>query len=362
MLLNKKIFVAASALAVVTWCASPLSAQRGGGGGQRRGQEQGQSQGQARGGGERRAAPQTRPEAQRPAPQQAARPQQEQRAQQEQRPQQQAAPQRSSGAQARQAPQARPEAQRAAPQQAQRPQQFTQQAPAQRFGGSAQTRQAPQVRPDAQRPVQPQAQRPQQFASQQPQRFAQPRQSAPAPTYRNAAPTYRGTVTSGNRTYRAAQGYYTQRYYTQPHYVSYAYTVRRPVFVQPYYAFRPYFSLSFGIHVGYGVSYPFSYWDPYASYNYRLGIQPGYNSRTYYTRVGGLSFEIDPYDAEVYIDGDFVGYASDFAPEQMPLTLLAGRHRVELASPGYQDVSFDITVVAGQVIPYQGTLPYEYDR
>jgi hypothetical protein len=74
--------------------------------------------------------------------------------------------------------------------------------------------------------------------------------------------------------------------------------------------------------------------------------------------VGGLSFEIDPYDAEVYIDGDFVGYASDFGPEQMPLTLLSGRHHVDLASPGYQDVSFDITVVAGQVIPYQGTLPY----
>jgi monoamine oxidase len=65
---------------------------------------------------------------------------------------------------------------------------------------------------------------------------------------------------------------------------------------------------------------------------------------------------------ETYVDGDFIGYASDFGPEQMPLTLLSGRHHVDLAAPGYQDVSFDITVVAGQVIPYQGTLPFGFDR
>jgi len=144
--------------------------------------------------------------------------------------------------------------------------------------------------------------------------------------------------------------------------VVHPYVVRRPVFVQPYYAFRPRFTLSFGFHVGYGTSYPFSYWDPYAFYNYHLGIQPGYSYSTYYNRVGGVSFEIDPYDAEVYIDGDFVGYASDFGPEQMPLTLQSGRHHVDLAAPGYQDVSFDITVVPGQVIPYQGTLPFGHER
>jgi hypothetical protein len=339
MLLNKKLFVAAGALAAVTWCATPLYAQqRGHSGSQGRGQSQSQQgqqgqQGQSRSGGERRAVPtpQTRPEAQRPAPPQAQRSQQAS-PQQAQRPQQQVAPQRFGGVQPRQAPPA--QMQRPAPSQAFRSQQSApQQAPAQRFGN-----------------------------------VAQPRPSAPVQAYRgavpanrNVAPTYRGAAvpSSAHYAYRgAAQGYYSPHYYSQPYYAVHPYVARRAVFVQPYYAFRPYFSLSFGFHVGYGVAYPFSYWDPYAFYNYHLGIQPGYNYQTYYNRVGGVSFEIDPYDAEVYVDGDFVGYASDFGPEQMPLTLQAGRHHVDLSAAGYQDVSFDITVVSGQVIPYQGSLPF----
>jgi len=338
MRFNTKLSVTAGALAVVMWCASPVYAQRGraGGQGQGQGRERGQSQqsqpqqSQSRG-GERRATPtpQGRPEAQRPVERMAP--------QQIQRPQEQAAPQRfGGGAQPRQ--QSREQVQRA-----------PQPVAPQRFSGSVtQRQQAPAYvqRPEIQQRSQ-----------------AVPRQVAPAqtyrgtasPAYRNASPAYR---TGSNYGYGASRGYYSTRYYSQPYYVVHPYVVRRPVFVQPYYAFRPYFSLSFGLHVGYGVSYPFSYWDPFAFYNYHLGIQPGYNYRTYYSRVGGISFEIDPYDAEVYVDGDFVGYASDFDPSQMPLTLQAGRHRVDLSSPGYQDVSFDITVVAGQVIPYQGTLPY----
>jgi PEGA domain len=85
---------------------------------------------------------------------------------------------------------------------------------------------------------------------------------------------------------------------------------------------------------------------------YRGGYSP------YYSRVGGLSFNIDPYDANVYIDGEYVGMADDVSPGQMPLTLHAGRHHVDLQAEGFGPVSFDITVIAGQVIPYAGTLPY----
>ncbi len=71
-----------------------------------------------------------------------------------------------------------------------------------------------------------------------------------------------------------------------------------------------------------------------------------------------MSFEIDPYDAAVFIDGEYVGIAADFSSGQMPLTLAAGRHRVHLRAQDFMTVSFDITVVAGQVIPYAGTMPY----
>lgn len=153
-------------------------------------------------------------------------------------------------------------------------------------------------------------------------------------------------------------------------YNSYNYVARRPVFVQPYYSFRPRFSLGFGIYAGYSVGYPYSYYDPYGFYNYGVGVLPGYSStyRTYssgsgssygssYDQIGGLSFDIDPVDASVFIDGQYIGVAADFSSAQMPLTMAAGRHHIDLRAQGFMTVSFDITVVAGQVIPYEGSMP-----
>lgn len=348
---TRKVLVAATALATVTWLAAPVAAQRGRGGDRgSSSQAQGQQGGNPRSGGERRAAQprQEMPREQAPAPQR----------------EQAQAPQRAQGPR----PEARPQPQAQPPQRAQgaRPQQVQpqQQQQGQRYGGGgAQPRQyVPQSQPQQTQRyggAQPRQVAPSQVQRPSEQRYAVPRQVQP--NRPGSSQSYRGP--SNSYVYRPSQGYHTQRYYSQPSWAVHSYVVRRPVFVQPYYAFRPRLTLSFGFHVGYGFSYPFSYWDPYAFYNYNLGIRPGYtNYSTYYNRVGGVSFEIDPYDAEVYVDGDFIGYASDFGPEQMPLTLLSGRHHVELCAPGYQDVSFDITVVAGQVIPYQGTLPFGYDR
>ena len=76
-------------------------------------------------------------------------------------------------------------------------------------------------------------------------------------------------------------------------------------------------------------------------------------------REGIKEFSSWPTIPQVYIDGEFVGYAGDFSSGQMPLTLAAGRHRVELEAGGFRPASFDITIVSGQVIPYRGTLAYD---
>ena len=138
------------------------------------------------------------------------------------------------------------------------------------------------------------------------------------------------------------------------------YVQRRPVFTRPYYSFRPQFSIGFGINLGRPVAYPFRSFNPVGFYNYRIGPVPAYRNYGndwYYGRVGGVSFDISPRDAAVFIDGDFVGYADDFGPGQMPLTLSAGFHRVELEARSRRTVSFNLTVVAGQVLPYRGDLP-----
>jgi len=136
----------------------------------------------------------------------------------------------------------------------------------------------------------------------------------------------------------------------------------RPYFYRPYYTFRPRWNVGFGLWVGYPIAYPayaYSYpYPPEAPYPYPnagpVTVAPGSAAA-----AGGLSFEIEPSSAEVYVDGQYVGLSGDFAPTMQPLSLAPGRHHVEIRLAGYQPMSFDTDVMAGQVIPYQGTMQPE---
>lgn len=155
-------------------------------------------------------------------------------------------------------------------------------------------------------------------------------------------------------------------------------------FFHPYYAFRPHLSLGFGIWAGYPFAYPYAYYDPFYSYYYPYySYYPyGYVSSYAYptsgyayptttpdavdsrsagappsqTSMGGMSFDISPATAQVFVDGTLVGTVGQFTPTTQPLGLQAGRHHVEVRASGYHTMSFDVEIVAGQVIPYQGAL------
>jgi hypothetical protein len=184
-------------------------------------------------------------------------------------------------------------------------------------------------------------------------RAGQPRVGVVNPyDHRVYRPDYRPNYRPG---YRVDSRYYRSYY--------------RPSF-RPYYVFTPRIRLAFGLWVGYPVKYPYyvrPYQYPYpytytypAPYPYPLGTVPypvytapvSINTAT----LGGLSFEITPGDAEIYIDGQYYGTVDQFAPTQPPLWLPSGRHRVEIQKAGYETVAFDVDIVAGQVIPYQGDL------
>jgi hypothetical protein len=115
-------------------------------------------------------------------------------------------------------------------------------------------------------------------------------------------------------------------------------------------------SLGFGLWIGFPTAYPYySYGYANPTYGYPLstfGLAPG-------AAYGGISFEVDPYDAAIYIDGEYAGVVGDFGPNAQPLTLRSGRHRVEIQANGYEPVMFDANVMPGQVIPYRGAMrPY----
>jgi hypothetical protein len=143
-------------------------------------------------------------------------------------------------------------------------------------------------------------------------------------------------------------------------------------FFRPYYAFHPHFSLGFGVWAGYPFAYPYPYYYPYgyvSSYSYPTydytypattapeSIQSGsVSAQPDETNMGGMSFDVTPATAQVFVDGTLIGTVGDFTPTTQPLGLVAGRHHVEVRAAGYHTMSFDVDIVAGEVIPYQGTL------
>ena len=60
--------------------------------------------------------------------------------------------------------------------------------------------------------------------------------------------------------------------------------------------------------------------------------------------------------AQVFVDGQYVGTVGQFTPTSQPLGLTPGRHHIEIRAQGYRTMDFDADILAGQVIPYQGTL------
>jgi hypothetical protein len=150
-------------------------------------------------------------------------------------------------------------------------------------------------------------------------------------------------------------------------------------FFRPYYTFHPRASLGFGFWAGYPFAYPYAYYNPFYYYPYN-SYYPYYpysysgsdlddNASTYsdtsgsvdvqepdQTNMGGLSFDVTPGTAELFVDNMRVGTVGQFTPTTQPLGMEAGHHHIEVRAAGYTTLSFDVDVIAGQVIPYQGTL------
>jgi hypothetical protein len=153
--------------------------------------------------------------------------------------------------------------------------------------------------------------------------------------YPYAYPSYYG--------YPAAYAPYAPAYYPPP---AYGYPVQSPAAAYPM-ANYPADSYSSG-------SYPASS-APQTGY-YEADPQQGSVIAQPGTASGSVSFEITPSTAEVYIDGKYVGRVSDLGPTTQPLALMPGRRHVKIRAAGYQTLTIEVDVVAGQVIPYRGTM------
>jgi hypothetical protein len=141
-------------------------------------------------------------------------------------------------------------------------------------------------------------------------------------------------------------------YVRPPHFQPY-----RPFyFSRPYYGFRPHLHIGFGVWLGAPVPYPWAYFGTYRPRGYGFydqvyfGVAPGVR------QYGGLSFDIQPSDADLYVDGEYVGPVGTFTPYGEPLTLWPGVHRIAIVRDGFRTMEWEVAVQPGQVVPYRGML------
>lgn len=91
-------------------------------------------------------------------------------------------------------------------------------------------------------------------------------------------------------------------------------------------------------------SYPSGYW-----YGYPSSAGYGYDQ-------GAVRLKIKPEDAEVYLDGYYVGRVDDFDGVFQRLRLDYGPHRVEIRARGFESLVFEVRTQPGRTITYRGEL------
>jgi hypothetical protein len=108
----------------------------------------------------------------------------------------------------------------------------------------------------------------------------------------------------------------------------------------PYY-YRPYWGF-----YGYGWGYP--YWGGYG-YGYpAFGYGYAYPSYYSYYGYGEVKLDVKPKDAQVFVDGDYVGTVDDFNSWYQHMNVEPGKHRIVIRQQGYAPYTMDLRVLPGQ--------------
>jgi hypothetical protein len=112
--------------------------------------------------------------------------------------------------------------------------------------------------------------------------------------------------------------------------------------------------LGFGSYYG---GYYGRFYDPYPWYGvYGNSPRYGYPSSYTYGFEGSLRLKIKPRDAQVFVDGYYVGVVDDFDGVWQRLHIESGPHRIEVRAPGYEPLTFDVRVRFDHTTNLEGEL------
>ena len=124
--------------------------------------------------------------------------------------------------------------------------------------------------------------------------------------------------------------------------------VYRPGVSLRFYYGSPYYYAPYGFPYAYRYGYPYYGYPSYGypTYGYGLAVRP----------YGGVRIDIPERNAEVYADGYYAGVVDDFDGTFQELTLEAGPHRIEIRTPGFEPIAFDVRVEPGRTIRYRAEM------
>jgi hypothetical protein len=124
----------------------------------------------------------------------------------------------------------------------------------------------------------------------------------------------------------------------------------------PYYGYGQYYFPGYGFGLGYSFYDPLFY-DPYA-YGYSGGYgSGGYGySRGGYRDTGSLRLKLKPRDAQVFVDGYYVGTVDEFDGMFQRLGIESGGHRIEVKADGYEPLQFEVLITPGETVTYKGEM------
>ncbi|HET7218297.1 MAG TPA: PEGA domain-containing protein [Vicinamibacterales bacterium] len=110
---------------------------------------------------------------------------------------------------------------------------------------------------------------------------------------------------------------------------------------------------------GYGYGYPYGGYGyggyGYGGYGYGGG-SGGYRVSQPSKETGKLRLKIDPKQAEVYVDGYYVGTIDNFDGSFQKLELDAGSHRIDLKANGFESLQFEVLIPPGETVTYKGDM------
>jgi hypothetical protein len=74
--------------------------------------------------------------------------------------------------------------------------------------------------------------------------------------------------------------------------------------------------------------------------------------------TGGVQLDIQPWSAQVYVDGTLAGRVEQFRGYYQPLQLPAGPHTIAVVAPGREPFIFGVMVVPGRTYTQRTTLSW----